>query len=154
MDYQELFKKSNFLVNEFSKKVHKKAKGKDASCTDVKIVDEGNKLSMLFNINNSIIKMTYSKNGMLIVSSMSFKSKKDEALPMIAETLDPVFGRPTVGYSADINRDIVIRVKCLEWAQKGMEAQTVREVRAGSGLEPYSKVYDIIDYTKTDESIK
>lgn len=149
---QDIANKSAYLVVNFASDIQKHAKAKGFKCSNVQTQVIEDNLKLLLNIENSIISISFSKNtGMTQVSSVYFRQKGDKAIPLLRETLEPVFGLPSVSYQADTDSSGILTSSTFEWAEKGKEKESVRDVKRGKGLEPYYRVYNIVDYTNQSQ---
>ena len=64
----------------------------------------------------------------------------------LRKTFEGVFGCPTVSYDGTTDPIGFMLTTTYEWAEKGKERETIRDVRGGRGLEPYYSIFNIQEY--------
>lgn len=68
----------------------------------------------------------------------------------LRKTFEGVFGCPTVSYDGTTDPIGFMLSTTFEWAEKGKEKETVRDIRRGRGLEPYYKISNIQELIESD----
>ncbi len=66
------------------------------------------------------------------------------------KTFSSAFGKPTVSYDGNTDRVGFMLATTFEWAEKGKERETIKAIRAGKGLEPYYKIFNIQELMESD----
>ena len=67
----------------------------------------------------------------------------------IKKTFEGTFGCPTVSYDGTTDSIGFMLATTFEWAEKGKEKETVRDVRRGRGLETYYRISNVQDLTES-----